>query len=51
VPSPDGLTVEFTIDPSHVNKIDAWQKSIAHAELARWMKGDRTPNDDGRLSQ
>jgi hypothetical protein len=33
-----------------VNKIDAWQKSIAHAELARWMKGDRTPNNDERPS-
>jgi glyoxylase I family protein len=50
VPSPDGLTVEFTIDPPHGNKIDAWQKSIAHAELARWMKGDRTPNNDERPS-
>ena len=26
VPSPDGLTVEFTIDPPNVGEIDTWQK-------------------------
>ncbi|MGE3246715.1 MAG: VOC family protein [Beijerinckiaceae bacterium] len=48
VPSPDGLTVEFTIDPPNVAKIDAWQKSVAHDELARWMQGDRRPNNNER---
>lgn len=48
VPSPDGLTMEFTIDPPHVAKIDAWQRNVAHAELARWLGGDRTPNNEER---
>jgi glyoxylase I family protein len=46
--SPDGLTVEFTIDPPNVEKIDSWQRGIAHAELARWMNGDRKTNNDER---
>lgn len=48
IQSPDGLMMEFTIDPPHVAKIDAWQKSVAHAELKRWLSGDRTPNNDER---
>lgn len=48
VQSPDDLTIEFTIDPPHVAKIDAWQKSVAHEELARWMAGDRHTNNDER---
>ena len=48
VPSPDGLTMEFTIDPPHVAKIDAWQKTVAHAELARWLGGDHSPNNNER---
>lgn len=48
VSSPDGLKVEFTVDPPHIDKIDAWQKSIAHAELDRWIKGDRRPNNNER---
>jgi len=49
--SPDDLTVEFTIDPPHVDKIDAWQRGIAHAELARWMNGDRKTNNEERPAQ
>jgi glyoxylase I family protein len=43
--SPDGLRVEFTVDPPHVDAINATRLADAHSELARWLKGDRTPNN------
>lgn len=46
--SPDELTVEFTIDPPNVDDINKWQAEHAHAELDRWMKGDRRTNNDNR---
>jgi glyoxylase I family protein len=43
--SPDGLRVEFTVDPPHVDAINATRLADAHSELTRWLKGDRTPNN------
>jgi glyoxylase I family protein len=47
--SPDGLIVEFTVDPPDVEKIDAIRRADAHSELARWMAGDHRVNNDLRL--
>jgi catechol 2,3-dioxygenase-like lactoylglutathione lyase family enzyme len=46
--SPDGLIVEFTVDPPGVEKIDAIRRADAHSELARWMSGDHRVNNDLR---
>jgi glyoxylase I family protein len=48
VTSPDGLIVEFTQDPEDVAEIDAIRRADAHAELARWMAGDRRTNNELR---
>ncbi len=46
--SPDGLIVEFTVDPPDAARIDAIRRKDAHAELARWMAGDHRTNNDLR---
>jgi len=46
--SPDGLRVEFTVDPPNVAAIDAMRRADAHAELARWLGGDRRINNEDR---
>jgi glyoxylase I family protein len=43
--SPDRLRVEFTVDPPHVEEINAMRRADAHSELARWLEGDRRPNN------
>lgn len=43
--TPDELKLEFTLDPDNVHEIDAMRRADAHAELKRWLKGDRTPNN------
>jgi glyoxylase I family protein len=48
VASPDGLIVEFTQDPEDVAEIDAARRADAHSELARWLAGDRRPNNELR---
>jgi glyoxylase I family protein len=48
VASPDGLIVEFTVDPPDVAEIDAARRADAHAELARWLAGDRRTNNQLR---
>lgn len=45
---PDGLTVEFTVDAVDATAINRWQRESAHAELERWLAGDRRPNNDVR---
>jgi catechol 2,3-dioxygenase-like lactoylglutathione lyase family enzyme len=45
VDSPDGLRVEFTVDPDDVDRINARRRADAHSELARWLTGDHTPNN------
>lgn len=48
VSDPDGLLVEFTVDPEDIESINAWQKEKAHDALERWIAGDRTVNNDIR---
>lgn len=48
VSDPDGSTVEFTVDPPDVASINERRRADAHAELARWLAGDHTPNNDLR---
>ena len=46
--SPDGLIVEFTVDPEGADAIAALRRADAHSALERWLAGDRTPNNDVR---
>jgi catechol 2,3-dioxygenase-like lactoylglutathione lyase family enzyme len=46
--SPDGLKVEFTVDPPDAAEIAAAKKKDAHSELKRWLAGDRRPNNTDR---
>jgi len=48
VPDPDGLLVEFTVDPPNVDEINAYQARIAHKSLAAWQSGDTRPNNQIR---
>lgn len=48
VMSPDGLRVEFTLDPDNADAIAAMRKADAHSELSRWLAGDRKTNNDDR---
>lgn len=43
--SPDGLIVEFTVDPPNAEAINAIRRADAHAELARWVAGDHRVNN------
>jgi catechol 2,3-dioxygenase-like lactoylglutathione lyase family enzyme len=43
--SPDGLRVEFTVDPPNVDDINALRRADAHAELERWLAGDHAVNN------
>jgi glyoxylase I family protein len=45
---PDGLHLEFTVDPPDVTNIAASKRKIAHAELKRWLDGDYTTNNNFR---
>jgi catechol 2,3-dioxygenase-like lactoylglutathione lyase family enzyme len=49
--SPDGLVVEFTVDPPEAAEIDALRRADAHSELARWMAGDRRTNNELRTRE
>jgi hypothetical protein len=40
--------VEFTSDPPDADQIHARARASAHADLRRWMAGDRTVNNDIR---
>jgi len=46
--SPDGLRLEFTVDAPDAAEIAAMRRKDAHAELARWLAGDRHTNNDDR---
>lgn len=48
VSDPDGSTLELTADPPEADRIAARRRADAHAELARWLGGDHTPNNDLR---
>jgi catechol 2,3-dioxygenase-like lactoylglutathione lyase family enzyme len=46
--SPDGLRVEFTVDPPDVDRINAMRLADAHQELTRWLAGDHHINNTDR---
>lgn len=48
VTDPDGLIVEFTVDPPDVAAINAQQERTAHESMKRWQAGDRRPNNLAR---
>jgi glyoxylase I family protein len=48
VSSPDKLPLEFTVDPPNAAEIDRMRRADAHAELARWLAGDRHVNNTDR---
>jgi glyoxylase I family protein len=48
VTDPDGMIVEFTTDHPAVKEINATRRADAHAELKRWLAGDRTSNNTFR---
>src|SRR5262249_12155232 len=45
VRDPDGMLVEFTVDDEKALREAAARRDRAHADLARWLGGDRTPNN------
>jgi catechol 2,3-dioxygenase-like lactoylglutathione lyase family enzyme len=48
VTDPDGLTVEFTVDPPDVGTINERQLRSARQRLDAWQAGDKEPNNDFR---
>jgi hypothetical protein len=48
--TPDELKLEFTLDPDNADEIDRRRRADAHSELARWLAGDRTPNNTDHKS-
>jgi catechol 2,3-dioxygenase-like lactoylglutathione lyase family enzyme len=50
VMTPDELKLEYTLDPDNAGEIDARRRADAHAELKRWLAGDRTPNNTDHKS-
>jgi glyoxylase I family protein len=50
VMTPDELKLEYTLDPDNVDEIAGKRRADAHAELKRWLAGDRTPNNTDHKS-
>jgi glyoxylase I family protein len=48
VTDPDGLQVEFTVDPPDVANIVEYQREVARKSLDAWVSGDTRPNNDIR---
>jgi catechol 2,3-dioxygenase-like lactoylglutathione lyase family enzyme len=45
VTDPNGLTLELTVDDERADEINGQRRQDAHAEMARWLKGDHTSNN------
>ena len=43
---PSGLLIEFTVDIDGIEDINEEKKRTAHADLAKWLGGDHTPNNE-----
>jgi glyoxylase I family protein len=50
IATPDELKLELTLDPDNVGEVAARRRADAHAELARWLAGDRRPNNTDHTS-
>jgi len=48
ISDPNGLLLEFTVDHLDVERIDTIRRENAHRDLARWLSGDHTSNNDWR---
>ena len=48
---PDGLVVELTLDDPRARAEAAERRASAHADLARWLAGDHTPNNALRADE
>jgi catechol-2,3-dioxygenase len=48
VRDPNGLLLEFTVDHPDAPAMAHEMASSAHADLQRWMQGDRAPNNRWR---
>jgi glyoxylase I family protein len=51
VEDPNGMIVEFTCDDPRASIGEAERRGRAHAELARWLAGDHTSNNDFRHAE
>jgi hypothetical protein len=45
---PNGLLLEFTVDHPDVENIGSIRRENAHRDLARWLSGDHSSNNDWR---
>lgn len=48
VKDPNNLLLEFTVDHADIARINEQQRAHCHEDLARWLAGDRTPNNEIR---
>ncbi len=48
ITDPNGLLLEFTVDHPDVENIDTIRRENARRDLARWLSGDHTSNNDWR---
>ena len=46
ITDPNGLILEFTVDHPEVDKINTLQMESAHDDLARWLSGDYSSNNE-----
>jgi catechol 2,3-dioxygenase-like lactoylglutathione lyase family enzyme len=49
IKDPNGLLVEFTVDPPNVSEINQAMRKSAHEELHRWLSGGRDSNNRWRV--
>ncbi|MFY9783277.1 MAG: VOC family protein [Acidimicrobiales bacterium] len=50
ITDPNGLLLEFTVDHPDVDRIDDIRRKSAHQDLARWLSGDHSSNNEWRAS-
>lgn len=48
VRDPDGMRLEFSVDPANADAINEMQRRTAHNMLEYWQNGGRNPNNDVR---
>lgn len=48
ISDPNNLLLEFTVDHPDVDKIDVIRRENAHRDLARWLSGDHSSNNEWR---
>ncbi|MGH7917777.1 MAG: VOC family protein, partial [Candidatus Binataceae bacterium] len=48
VTDPNGLNLEFTVDHPAADSIKAKRRASAREDLDKWLRGDRTTNNEWR---